>query len=508
LQSQAQIDLEIANDVGEYIYDALGFVLFTLPWDTDSELQVCELPEPWASKYGIKYGPDRWACELLDEVSAAAAKNAFDGKHAVDPILAAVSSGHGIGKSFLTSMLILWLISTRPMSKGTVTANTSDQLRTKTWGELGKWVKKCLTGHWFEYNNGKGNMNIYHKIHKDSWRCDAQTCREENSEAFAGQHRVTSTSYYIFDEASAVPSKIWEVAKGGLTDGEPMMFAFGNPTRNTGEFREAFRRDRLNWITKQVDSREVQITNKKLLNEWAEHYGDDSDFVRVRIRGIFPRASAKQFIGEDLVSAAFGRGLPEHNWNFAPVIITCDPAWSGDDELVILRRQGLMVWIERRIPKNDNDFLIAEIIAQLEDRHQADAVFIDLGYGTGIASAGTTMGRQWHLISFAEKAIDPGYINKRAEMWGLMKDWLAAGGCIPAEEDLRQDLIGPETVPRADGKIQLEPKEAMKKRGLPSPNIGDALALSFARPVVKKVAMTSNSIYDKQARDYDPLDGY
>ena len=93
-------------------------------------------------------------------------------------------------------------MSTRPQAKGIVTANTGEQLRTKTWGELGKWRTRCIVGHWFEYNNGKGSMSLYHKSFPESWRCDAQTCREENSEAFAGLHSAGSTPFYLFDEAS------------------------------------------------------------------------------------------------------------------------------------------------------------------------------------------------------------------------------------------------------------------------------------------------------------------
>ncbi|EBI0451191.1 terminase, partial [Salmonella enterica subsp. enterica serovar Cerro] len=186
----------------------------------------------------------------------------------VEAYRCATSSGHGIGKSALTAWVILYIMSTRPFCKGVVTANTSEQLRTKTWGELGKWKKRCITGHWFEYNNGKGNMNIYHVDHMESWRCDGQTCREENSESFAGLHAANSSPFYIFDEASAVPDKIWEVAEGGLTDGEPFWFAFGNPTRNTGRFRECFRKFKHRWRRKQIDSRLAKMTNKELIEEW------------------------------------------------------------------------------------------------------------------------------------------------------------------------------------------------------------------------------------------------
>jgi hypothetical protein len=145
-------------------------------------------------------------------------------------------------------------------------------------------------------------------------------------------------------------------------------------------------------------------------------------------------------------------------------------------------------------------------IARLEDEHRADAVFIDAGYGTGIKSAGDVMGRSWRLIWFSGKPIDPGYFNKRAEMWGTMKRWLKDGGAIdPKDEALYQDLIGPETVARLDGKVLLESKEDMKDRGLPSPNKGDALALTFAEPVGKKPKSVHGNNHYRAEVDYDPL---
>ena len=141
------------------------------------------------------------------------------------------------------------------------------------------------------------------------------------------------------------------------------------------------------------------------------------------------------------------------------------------------------------IPKNDNDIVIANILMNYEDEEQADAVFVDLGYGSGIVSAARTMHRtHWRLVAFAGQSADPGCANKRAEMWKLMRDWLKSGGCIPADPQLRRDLIGPETVPRLDGKIQLESKQDMKRRKIASPGRADALALSFAFPVTKRLS--------------------
>lgn len=500
-----QHEKQLIKDMGRFFADPLGWVMYSFPWDSDPSIQICELSEPYRTRYNSKFGPDKWACEELEAWGAAIKANNFNGRDPVAAYQAAVSSGHGIGKSTFTSWIILFILSTRPHSKGVTTANTSDQLKTKTWGELGKWKKKCLTGHWFEYNNGRGNMNIYHKEFKETWRCDGTTCREENSESFAGLHAASASPFYIFDEASAVPDAIWEVAEGGLTDGEPFWFVFGNPTRNTGRFRECFRRFRNRWRTRHIDSRNVAITNKTKIQEWVDDYGEDSDFVKVRVRGVFPKQSIKQFIPEDLVEAARGRHLRKDQYDFAPKILTCDPAWEGDDTLEIGLRQGLAFEILLTIPKNDNDVEIANILANFEDKHQADAVFVDMGYGTGIVSVGRTLGRDWIIVNFAEAPIDRGYLNKRAEMWGLTKKWLQEGGAIPDDDELCGDLTAPETVPRLDGKVQLESKADMKRRKMPSPNKGDALALSFAYPVTKRERTGAVGTGDMCDMDYEPV---
>lgn len=494
----------LAEDMAKYYADPLGFVLYAYDWDNDPTLQIVELPSPWCLVYGSKYGPDEWACEFLDEIGQLVRERGFDGVNAVDAIRMATASGHGIGKSAMTAWLVDWIMSTRPHAKGIVTANTAEQLSSKTWAEIAKWTKKCITGHWFEVTTGKGAMKMYHKQHPDSWQCTAQTCREENAEAFAGLHAAASTPFYIFDEASAIPDAISEVAEGGLTDGEPMFFKFGNPTRNSGDFHRCFHGMRHRWRCRQIDSRTVAITNKNQIAQWIEDYGIDSDFVKVRVRGMFPSMSAKQFISTADVDKAYGKVLREEQVSFAPKILTCDPAWEGDDELVIALRQGLMFQILRTIPKNDNDIEIANILARLEDEHKADAVFVDAGYGTGIVSAGRTLGRDWVLVWFSGESTDLGCLNKRAEMWKLMRDWLKEGGALPKDPVLYNDLIGPETVPRMDGKIQLESKQDMKRRGLQSPNRADALALSFAHPVAKRTSFPSHGAGAQRQTNYDP----
>lgn len=476
------------DEVLRYQHDPLGYVRCMYPWG-----------EPGTDLAGHP-GPRAWQAELLGVIG----KHLSDPATRCKPLRIAVSSGHGIGKSAFISMLTQWAQSTMPDARTVITANTDNQLRTKTWPEVSKWFRLAFNAAWW-----KPTATSVHSADSDaekSWRADATPWSENNTEAFAGLHNEGKRIVLIMDEASAIADAVWTVAEGALTDEntEIIWVAFGNPTRNTGRFRECFRRFRHLWVTRQIDSRTVEGTNKEYLDELVATYGEDSDVVKVRVRGVFPAMSAKQFISTTDVDAALGRVLRPEQYNFAPKILTVDPAWEGDDELVIGLRQGLAFQILRTIAKNDNDMQIASLVAQLEDEHQADAVFIDGGYGTGIISAGRTLQRNWQIVWFGGASSAEGYLNKRAQMWGDLKAWLKAGGAIPNDQVLYQDLIGPETLPRLDGKIQLESKKAMKDRGLPSPGRGDALALSFAYPVAKR------SVHDHEVQtrvlDYDPLD--
>jgi len=445
-------------------------------------------------------GPRVWQSEILayirDHMSNPATRH--------QPCMVSVASGHGIGKSSLIGMIANWALSTCEDARVVITANTDTQLRTKTSPEGGKWQRLSITGYWFDVQ--ATSISARAKDHAKTWRVDFVPWSENNTEAFAGLHNKGKRIVLVFDEASAIADKVWEVAEGALTDEdtEIIWIAFGNPTRNTGRFRECFRRFKHRWHVRQIDSRSVEGTNKEQMAAWVNDYGEDSDFVKVRVRGMFPAMSAKQFISVADVDAAFGRSLRKEQVDFAPKILTLDPAWEGDDELVIGLRQGLLFQVLRTIPKNDNDVTVATLLANLEDSHEADAVFVDAGYGTGIVSAGTTMGRTWQLVWFAGESTDRGCLNKRAEMWKLMRDWLKAGGAIPKDQVLYDDLIGPETVARLDGKIQIESKADMKRRGLTSPNRGDALALSFAFPVVKRADAVLRG-RPGQRREYDPF---
>lgn len=444
-------------------------------------------------------GPRQWQSDVFGDIR----DHLNNPVTRFQPLMIAVASGHGIGKSAGIGMISNWALSTCEDCKVVITANTENQLRTKTSPEVGKWQRLSITSHWFDVQST--SVSSRDKDHSKNWRTDFTPWSEHNTEAFAGLHNKGKRIVLIFDEASAIADKVWEVAEGALTDEdtEIIWIVFGNPTRNIGRFRDCFRRFKHRWIGRQIDSRTVAGTNKEQIAKWAADYGEDSDFFKVRVRGLFPSMSARQFISEADVTEAYGRKLRQDQYIFAPKILTCDPAWEGDDELVISIRQGLAFRILERMPKNDNDLIVASKLARWEDEESADAVFIDAGYGTGIKSAGDGMGRSWTLVWFQSESSDPGCLNKRAEMWKKARDWLKQGGAIPEDPTLRDELQAPEAVPRLDGKIQIEAKKDMKARGVPSPNRADSLVISFAFPVVKKSPIDELR-KNKGGREYDP----
>lgn len=492
-----ELNQELADFIGQFYADPLGYVLAAYPWDSNPSIQLCTLPEPWRARYpNCHYGPDAWSCRVMDEIGRQVRENAFDGRHAVKPIRIAVSSGHGIGKSCLSSWLIDWIMSTRPYAKGTVTATTNGQLATRTWAQIKAWTTKALTYDWFDVKDGRGSMELRSREAPSEWFVSAQSCRKENSEAFAGQHAANSTSFYLFDEGSGIDDKIYEVAEGGLTDGEPMFFVFGNPTRNSGAFYDIFHKYRDQWTCFKIDSREAQITNKPAIQAWIDLYGFDSDFVRVRVRGEFPNASDCQFIPQNIVEAAMARPSMEFHPGEHPVcVVGVDLAGPGSDDTAIATRIGPEVLKIEAFHETSVTAMctrIKEHVNWLYDTYGFEKVYVFMDSG-GIGYPYVTLLKESNFpvngVNFGQGADKPMvYLNKRSEMWARMKEWLQGPMAkLPDDDDLKYDLVAPEYFHQiTDNRLALESKEEMKKRGLHSPDKADALALTFAEIVYER----------------------
>lgn len=463
-----QTEVELAEFIAQFYADPLGFVQAAYPWGEAGPLEQETLED--------------WQREVLVEIGQEVQKRGFDGQNAVDAIRQAIASGHGIGKSTLIAWIADWIMSTRPFAQGTVTANTVTQLETKTWPAIEKWTRLCLTGHWFTTSGGA----MRHKDHPKQWFLVAQTCREENSEAFAGQHAAASTSFYLNDEASAIPDIVWDVEEGGLTDGEPMIFAFGNPTKSSGRFYEiCFGSKKDRWKHRAIDSRSVKRTNKKQIQEWIDDYGEDSDFVRVRVLGKPPRASELQYIDQDRVTDAQKRDV--YALDDEPLICGVDVSGGGSAWTVCYFRKGKD---GRSLPRvrltgeqsRDRNVVVGKLAEILREKRPA-AMFIDSAFGSPIVERLQMLGfKQVIEVTFGGQSADPHQANQRAYMWSKTKDWLLTGA-IPKDTDLEQQLTGPGYHINRQNRLVLESKQEMVKRGISSPDDADALALTFAQPV-------------------------
>lgn len=467
---------ELVETLGSFAYDPYGFVMWAFPWG-EAGTELAEFD-----------GPNYFQTWVLRAI----------GRGLLTPeqaIQIAATSGHGVGKSGLVGMITWWSFSTRAKTKGVITANTENQLKTKTWVEINKWYRLFIAKSLFKCT-ATAIFSIDETLARE-WRIDIVPWSEKNTEAFAGLHNQGNRILVIFDEASAIPEPIWEVTEGVLTDKntEIIWLVFGNPTRSEGRFRQCFPGGKFThrWLHIEVDSRDIPFTNKEQIQRWIDDYGLDSDFVRVRVLGKFPRVDASSFISREVAVAACNRVVEPQD--FAPRILGVDVARYGTDLSVICFRQG------RDCSSTPPLFFsgisvstFAHHVAAAFNTYDADAIMVDgTGVGGGVVDILSDLGFPVYDIQFGARA--PGfsqerYGNWRGEMWGLLREALPTLSIIdrPPRYDgsLVDELCGPQYTVNASGAIMLEPKEAMLRRGVKSPDYADALALTFAYPIAQR----------------------
>ena len=480
------------------------FVQFCFPWGEENT-PLAKFKEPRA-----------WQIEAFEAIADHIKRNKTliaQGK-LPEVLQEATVSGRGIGKTAYLSMLAWWMISTKFGSATIITANTASQIETRTFAEIGKWHTLALNGHWFERLSDKVKPTPWFgqllqeqlKIDTSYYYIKAQLWSEERPDDFAGLHNHYGVML-MFDEASGIPSPVWNVSQGFFT--EPILdrywFAFSNGRRNTGEFFECFHKNRNYWAGRNIDSRTVEGTDHAFLNRIVEQYGEDSDQARIEVRGLFPQAGDNQFIGRDLVQRAVDREPQDDSW--APLLMGVDPARKGKDKTVIRFRQGRNGRIIKPIKlKGADNMQVANTLAELINRYNPDAVFIDAGNGTGIIDRLRELGYKIREVWFGKGSPKPQYANFKTFLWGEMRDWLD-GAAIDNDPELIQDLSGPlydfET---GSDRMILESKKQLDKRGLASPDDADALACTFAEKVAAKGLKTYRKGRDRAAKIADGVD--
>ncbi len=476
---------EIIDQLTDFENDPLGFVYWAYPWgEAGTPLERFE-------------GPDKWQIEVMGEIGG---KLREGGEHGC-LIQQAIRSGHGIGKSAFVGMIVDWALSTMARTRGVVTAMTEPQLRTKTWSEMAKWHSMSLAQHLFEV---QGRSIIAKGVDKSGqelsrqWRIDAIPWSIHSPSAFAGLHNLGRRILLVYDEASEIDDEIWRVSRGALTDRDTQIIwiAMGQPTQTSGQFFQCFQGTE--WSHRTVDSRESAFSNKKIIAQWAEDYGEDSDFFRVRVRGLPPRAGISNFIPVDLVAAARKREVERTMWVSMPKRMSVDPARFGDDSSVITVRQGQKLIKQWKFSGLDGPDLASRVVTEVwNDHRDITGCSVDaIGIGASCCDALRRVSG-FPLIEVnvsAPATDDKEYANLRAELYGKVRSWLATAE-IPDDQDLQDQLCCIKYGFDGKSRIQLQSKKDLKSEGYPSPDMADSLSLSFYEDVViRKMALKAKAL--------------
>lgn len=460
-------------------------------------------------------GPDQWSIDLFELIRSGLLNPA-------EAIQIATASGHGIGKSATVSWIIIWAFTTFPDCRGVITANTETQLKTKTWAEVGKWYNLCF------FTRDHFTLTATALFSKDpdrerTWRIDMIPWSEKNPAAFAGLHNQGKRILLIFDEASEISDVIWETAEGALTDDdtEIMWLVFGNPTRNSGRFRECFDSGRHAefWQSRQIDSRTVRVTNKSRFDKWIKAYGEDSDFVRVRVLGQFPRVGEMEFFSAADIDGAMSPDREVFVDAFTPLALGVDVARFGSNNSIIFPRKGRDARsIARKVFNGINTVELANQVHSCYVEWRPDGIFVD-GGGVGGGVVDNIRNQRLHCIEvqFGGKDDITGvvfdnagerYANKRAAMYGALRAWLKTG-IIPFDETLRTAMLAIRYTFNKKDEIQLVSKEDLMEDnpGLMLDDL-DALCLTFGGPLAKNPYAGSEFGWlrklDEAEHEYDP----
>lgn len=402
-----------------------------------------------------------------------------------------VRSGHGIGKSGGVAMGILWYMSTRWQPKVPCTAPTGHQLHDVLWAEVSKWKRQMnpAFGEMFELTNDR----LYHKVHPKEWFAVARTAKKESPDALQGFH--ADNLLFVIEEASGVPDEVFQPIEGALSGHGNMIIMVGNPTKTSGYFYDSHNRDREFWHTMRMSALDSPLVDPAYCERMLKKYGEHSAIYRVRVLGEFPLAEADQLIPIDLLEDAIWRDEVDST---GPVIWAVDPARFGDDETVLCKRHGnLILPLEGRY-NFDTMQTVGFIVHSYEATPEAerpDVIFVDsIGIGAGVADRLRELGFNCVDINVSEAPSDKAqFANLRAEIYHKLRDWLDNRiGRIPDDDDLLAQCTSIKYKFNSTGKIILEKKEDLRKRGLPSPDRADAVAMTFARKVIGRTEKGSS----------------
>jgi phage terminase large subunit len=460
--------------------------------------------EPWAFvRQVLKAEPDAWQDELLHALIESGFRRF------------ALKACKGPGKSTLLAWCMWWFIVCYPDAKIVACSITGDNLQTGLWAELGKWrLNSRMLQAAFEFTSEL----IYERNSRDTWFMVARSIPptsdpQKQADTLAGVH--ADAVMLVADESGSMKPSVLAAGDAVLANAAEgsgrvaFVLQAGNPTDMKGALYAACTVQRTLWWVKEITAdpdapdRATRVDIRWAREQIAGHPGGrDHPWVKVNVLGEFPPGAWNTLIGVDQASAAARREYGREVWLREPRIMGIDVARFGDDESVFAYRQGRAAFKMKCYRNLDLMGLVGNAANSI-NRWRPNAVFVDVtGLGGGVVDRLKELGYRVTPVGFGDKPVSPGYMNRRSEMWKLMAEWIAHGA-IPNDSELISELPGPTFGYHSDGRLKLEPKEDMKKRGVASPNRADALALTFAAPVPHAELRDLEHV-NTHTPDYDP----
>jgi hypothetical protein len=429
--------------------------------------------------------PDEWQAEFLSHIASGERK-------------ISVRSGHGTGKSTAASWAMVWYLTTRFPCKIVVTAPTSSQLFDALFAELKSWIRNLppYVGELFEVTSDR----VVLKAAPSEAFISARTARAETPEALAGVH--SQNVLLVCDEASGIDEKVFEAASGSMSGHSATTVLLGNPTRSSGLFYDTHHRVKADWKTMHVSCITSPRVSDEFVREMEVKYGVESNQFRVRVLGEFPLKEDNTVIPADTVQSAQKRDI-ESDPDTVP-IWGLDVARFGADSSVLAIRHGnaiteLISW---------KGLSLMELTGRVVDRYNGliprqrpTEILVDsIGLGAGVVDRLQELDLPVRGINVGEASSMSGtYLNLRAELWFKLKDWLAAKDCkLPVDSALFSELVSPRYQFTSSGKMKIESKDEMRKRGLPSPDKADAICLTLASDAATATFGSKHSVQWKK----------
>ena len=391
-----------------------------------------------------------------------------------------VKSGHGTGKSTTASWAMLWFMLLRYPCKVVVTAPTSSQLFDAMFAELKRWINE-LPKELQQLLNVKSDRVELVSAPAEAF-ISCRTARAETPEALAGVH--SDNVLLIVDEASGVPEQVYEAAAGSMSGHNATTLMLSNPTRSSGTFFESHNRMANSWWTRTWSCKDSPLVSHEFVDEMELRYGPESNAYRVRVLGEFPLSDDNTIIPYHLVESAQNRDVVVSDE--AMIVWGLDVARFGSDATALCKRQGPIVTELRSWRGLDLMQTTGRIVAEYEalapSKRPAEILVDSIGVGSGVVDRLQELGLPVRGVNVAESpSMGDTYMNLRSELWFKCKAWLEDRSCkLPKDDQLIAELTAIRYSFTSSGKMKAESKDEMRKRGLGSPDLADALCLTMA----------------------------